>query len=70
MALKLPTLDTCLRFSIMAYNVQVKDEYSAKVNLSIYALSEEEAIEKAKLILTRREYEVYDVNEIIDVVKD
>lgn len=59
---------TFLKFWILAFNARIKEEIESKVVLAIFAENEQEALDKAKKLITRNHYEVYEVVELIDDV--
>ena len=59
---------TCLKYFILAFDNRIEDKIERKANIVIFADSEQEAIEKAKTVIKRKFYEIFEVNEVIDVL--
>jgi|GEM_PF-6799581 len=58
---------TALKFSFIAYNGRIKEEYADKISIDIFAKDERDALIKAGKLAKRKTIQLLSVVEIIDV---
>lgn len=63
----MPNFPTCYKYYVLCFDARIKEEIERKAHVVVFAESEGAAVKKAKTLIVRKMYEVYEVQEIIDV---
>lgn len=58
---------TCFKYFVLGFDNRIKDVIENKAHIAVFADSEQEALEKAAKMISRKSYEVVEVTEVIDV---